>query len=118
MGAKLPKWLMQREDGAFVVDPDIAYPLVMKALGIKDIDQYAVETAYQCTKLAVQDMILGSDLDPRPKGMGLTIVINSAGQRKERWALSAFQPGRGVGAATKGLEAKQNYARIAATMRA
>lgn len=118
MGAKLPKWLTQREDGAFVADPDIAYPLVMKALGIKDVDQYAIETAYQCTKLAVQDMILGSDLDPRPKGMALTIVINSDGKRKERWALSAFKPGRGIGAATKGLEAKGNYSRIATAMRA
>lgn len=126
MGRKLPTWLKRREDGAFVVDPDRIYPKVFELLGVKDadVDQYWVETAYQCAKLAVQALILDSDLDPRPSGMALTIVIDSGGGRKDRWALSKFQPGRGIHnpdvpgalAATKGREARGHFSRIAAQL--
>jgi len=113
----LPKWLSRRADGAFVIDPDIAYPLILKELGVNDgdLDQYWIECAYQAAKLATQDLVTGTELDPRPK-LGFVIVIDSAGGRKDRWALKNHKPGkpgRDVNAATKGLQAKQHYTRIA-----
>lgn len=120
--AKLPKWLSQRADGAFVIDPDIAYPIMLRAMGVNeaDADQYWIECAYQCSKMEVQNLITGTELDPRPK-MGFVIVIDSSGGRKDRWALRNFKPGKpgcDINAATKGLQAKQHYARIAARLRA
>lgn len=114
MARKLPKWLTRRADGAFVIDPDIAYPQILTLLGVKDgdLDQYWIETAYQCSKLAVQALIDGTELDPRPK-MGFVIIIDSSGTRKDRWALRSHKRGKGAEVATKGLEAKRNFARIA-----
>lgn len=111
--AKLPKWLSQRADGVFMIDPDIAYPAVLGALGAdsKKLDQYWVETAYQATKLKAQELIDGTELDPRPN-MGLVLVIMSEGGRKDRWALANYPAGKGIAAATKGLEARQHFARI------
>lgn len=113
---QLPKWLTRRKDGAFVVDPNIAYPLILKELKVKDgeVDQYWIECAYQCAKLKVQELITDTELDPRPDA-GFVIIIDSGGDRKERWALRNFKPGspgRDVNAATKGLQAKAHYRRI------
>jgi|GEM_PF-5729779 len=111
MTPKLPKWLTTIIPGKVVVDPNIAYPAVFKALGIadKDIDQYWVEVAFQCAKMATQDAILGSEHDT---GRALMILINGDGDRKSRWALKNFKPGRGVAAATKGREARIHYQHI------
>lgn len=110
MAQKLAKWIARRDDGAFVVDPDIVYPAILKGLGVNesDWDQYWIETAYQCAKLGVQDLIAGTEFDPRPK-LAIVIIIDSSGARKERWALKNFKPGKGIGAATKGREAKAHY---------
>lgn len=117
---QLPKWITRRDDGAFVVDPDIAYPLILKEMGVNDgeADQYWIECAYQCAKLKVQELVTGTELDPRPK-LGFVIIIDSSGGRKDRWALSKFKPGvagRDVNAATKGLHAKAHYRRIQARL--
>lgn len=119
MSRKLPAWLVRRADGCFVVDPDLAYPAILTELGVSqaDYDQYWIEVAYQCAKLTVQKLVLGTELDPRPKGHGkgsaLVIVIESGGGRKDRWALAKFKKGKGTSAATKGREAKGHYAQIA-----
>ena len=71
-------------------------------------DQYLVECAYQCAKLAVQDLITGTELDPRPK-KGFIMIMDHGGD-KNRWALANLKPGapgRDVNAATKGLQAKK-----------
>jgi hypothetical protein len=114
---KLPKWMSRNKSGAFIVDPDLAYPAILKALGVeeKDFDQYWIETAYQCAKLAVNDAVAGTDMDPRPE-KPLVILIQSLGDRKERWALRNFKTGRGVAVATKGGEAKAHYERVAGSL--
>lgn len=118
-----PTWLKKRDDGAFVVDPDIAYPNVFGVMGVNEADltQYHVECAYQCAKLAVQDLITGTDQDPRPE-MGFIIIIDSSAGRKDRWALAGFAPGKpgaDMNAATKGQKAKQlYYAGVGASLRA
>jgi len=100
---KLPKWLTVRPDGVAVVDPDKAYPIVLKALGVadKDVDQYYVETAYQCAKMAAQDL-LGQ------QGAVLQIRIEC----RPKWALKNFPVGRGIVLATKGREAKALYGKV------
>lgn len=125
MAHKLPKWLTVRKNGVVVVDPDIAYPLILKELGVaeKDVDQYWIEVAYQCAKMATQDLIFDSEYDPRPKnhgdkGSALVILIEAGGDRKDRWALKKFPVGKGIMVATKGLEAKGHYARIAKALAA
>ena len=101
MAVNLPAWLSRRDNGVFVIDPDIAYPAILKRLGVKtgDYDQYWLETAYQCAKLAAQELILGTELDPRPAAT-LVLIIDSGGGRKERWALRNFRTGKGAIAAT------------------
>lgn len=113
MARKLPSWLKRNESGAFLVDPNIAYPLIFSLLGVKPeaVNQYWIECAYQCAKMTVQDLITGTELDPRPK-MGFVIVIEADGDRKDKWALRNHPPGKGIHAATKGLEAKRHYSAI------
>lgn len=121
MSKKLPAWLTHRKDGCFVVDPDLAYPKVLETLGVKekDYDQYWIEVAYQCSKMAVQEIVTGTELDPRVKGgMTLVIIIESAGGRKDRWKLANYPAGRGVTAATRGLEAKAHFPRVIAALKA
>jgi len=110
MAKTLPKWLTRAEDGAFVIDPNIAYPEILKALGVadKDVTQYWIECAFQCAKIAVQDLVTGTELDPRP-ARALVIVIAGDVDRKEKWALKNYDRGKGLQAATKGLEAKRHY---------
>lgn len=107
MAMKLPKWLSREKTGAFVVDPDIAYPLILEKLGVKpeQYDQYWLEVALQSVKLAVQEIIRGSELDPGA-GKALVIVIDTSKGQKERWAHVNHPAGKGVTAASKGLEAK------------
>jgi hypothetical protein len=104
--AKLPNWVTRRKDGVMVVDPDLAYPAIAKALGVKDLDQYWVEVCFQCAKLAVQD------LADQPPDKTLIIHILSDGDRKGKWTLSAFPKGRGAEAATRDREARVHYQRI------
>ena len=109
----LPTWLTINDAGVFIVDPDIAYPLALAAMGVSEDDatQFDIECAYQCVKMKVQDIVTGTALDPRPD-RGFVIIIEASGSRKDRWRLASFKPGtpgRDVNAATKGLKAKQLY---------
>lgn len=103
----LPVWLKKNEKGVFEVNPDIAYPEVMKALGIdpKKLDQYLMEVVYQCTKLEVMRIVKIEEIDPRPDKV-LVIDIKS---NKEKWALTNFPKGKGLDVATKGREAREYY---------
>ncbi len=124
MAVQLPPWIAQRSKGVFAIDPDIAYPAVLRLLDVKqkDYDQYWIEAAYQCVKLAAQDLIYGTELDPRP-AKALVLIIESGEGRKERWALSRFRRGRGTVAATgtRSLhlpsEAKTKYLEIGLDLR-
>jgi hypothetical protein len=91
----------------YIIDPDEAYPVFLGALGFKGKpDQYAIECAYQCMKLYVQDVAAAS-----PPEDGL-VRITIEGGRGKSWALVNFPVGRGALMATKGLEAKAHYDRI------
>ena len=80
----LPSWLKERKGvkvaegrvGAYTIDPDIAYPIVLKALGVEKPDQYHAELAYQCCKMAAQDLL----------GFGVNLFFSGSDGRKERWA--------------------------------
>jgi hypothetical protein len=105
----LPSWVTRDKNGVFNVDPDVAYPQVLKALKVEKPDQYWLEVAYQCVKLKVQALASGAGQDPsRP----VVIHIEGGAENKKSWALSNFPAGRGAMAATKGLEAKAHYERI------
>lgn len=107
----LPPWITRREDGVFVVDPDLAYPTILAALEVDedDVDQYWIEVAYQCAKLHVQ--AIWRDLEPA-SALPLQIHVVAGGGRKERWALSRHKLGRCPAAATQGREARAHYERI------
>lgn len=100
----LPKWLTRNKAGAFIVDADAAYPMVFSVMGVSKIDQYALETAYQCLKLKVQDIAETFDDDPRKKGGVLAICFQS--KDKTRWSFESHPEGKGWFAATKGREAR------------
>lgn len=106
----LPKWLTKDKKGAYVVDTHAAYPIFLKALDLKP-DQYGLEVAYQSIKLKVQDVAADSGSDPRGEGKPLVILMES-GKDKEKYALRNAPAGKGIQAATKGLEAKAHYDRI------
>jgi hypothetical protein len=113
MAKTLPKWLSRAEDGSFIIDPNIAYPEILKHLGVdaKDVNQYWIESAFQCAKIAVQELVYGTELDPRP-ARALVIVVSGDVDRKEKWALKNYERGKGLQAATKGLEAKRHFSVI------
>ena len=119
MAKQLPKWLSRRKDGVFEVDPDVIYPEFLKALGVDEIDQYWIEVVYQCTKLEVQRLVSGTELDPRShpdEPRALQIRITADGGRKDRWALNNHPEGRGIKAATAGREARDHYVRLMGVM--
>lgn len=109
---ELPSWLTRNDKGVFTIDPGMAYPEVMAGLKIteKMLDQYWIETIYQCAKLETLRVIAAAGIDPRPEKV-LVIHIDASGGRKDRWALANFKPGRGAPAATTGREAREHYRR-------
>jgi hypothetical protein len=93
------------------VDSEQAYPYWLALLGNHDVDQYWLETAYQCIKLDVQSALVGTELDPRA-GKPVQIVFS----RAPRFALKAWPEGRGASVATNGREARGHYVRIRGRM--
>lgn len=117
---RLPDWIDRGPDGAFYIDPDVIYPKIIKLLAIKDgfLDQYWMEVVYQCARLAVEELIAGTELDPRPR-QGFVIKIMGGTGRKSRWAHKHYPRGRGLEAAVavrskhEPSEAKRHFWRIA-----
>lgn len=110
---KFPEWLSRNDAGVFVIDRDKAYPAIMEALGLEydDLDQYWVEVIFQCAKMAVQEFVEGTELDPRPAD-SLRIAIEGSDDSKVDWALANHKPGvpgRDTTAASKGLHAKRDH---------
>jgi hypothetical protein len=108
---KLPNWLSREDNGAMIIKSDLAYPAVLGLLGVdhKDVDQYWMEVAYQCVKMAAQDVARDNDLWPES---GTLAIIIESGKVKDEWAIASYPNGKGVEAATKGGEAKLHYERI------
>jgi hypothetical protein len=108
--ASFPAWLTRNKGGAYLVDTHKAYPLFLKALGLKH-DQYGLEVTYQCVKMAVQDLVSASGQDPRDEGKPLVILMEP-GRDKDKWALRSAPAGKGAALATQGREARVHYDRI------
>lgn len=110
---KFPSGFVRTEDGAIYIDPEIVYPAILDLLRVKkeDIDQYWVECAYQCAKMAAQDLVRDTEYDPAPAALRVFIV-----SRKDTWANKRFKQGRGSAAATYGREARVHYQRIRSAM--
>jgi hypothetical protein len=96
------------------IDSAAAYPYWIKLLEVKqaDLDQYWIETAYQCIKLDAQAAIVDTKFDPRIANRSSEIRFSCA----DEWALSKFPAGRGLDLATKGKEARRHYVRIRGRM--
>lgn len=99
--------IVARTNGVITIDPELIYPEILKTLGVKEIDQYWAEVAYQCAKLEAMRMVEGTKYDPRPD-KSLVVHVES---RKDTWALSNFPVGRGATVATRGREAREHYRR-------
>lgn len=105
----LPAWLSRNDKGQYLIDTDVVYPKVLELLQLPK-DQYGVEVAYQCAKLAAQEEIARTPDDPRQQGKSLqlmTVTTSKAG-----WALAGLPEGRGWLPATKGREAIAHYETI------
>lgn len=104
----LPAWAAPHptQDNTVLVDPDLAYPALLDALGVKPAQRtkYWIEVAYQCVKM---------DLQVAMGRFGFTIHIRADDGRKERWALDRF-PGAAtdIARATKGGDARAHYRRL------
>ena len=104
----LPSWAKQVREGPcpkFEVDPDVCYPLLLEELGVaeEDIDQYWLEVVYQCMKMELQ-RILGR--------FNFEIHVLVGEERKRRWALKNHPEGKGIEAATQGMEAREHYRKL------
>ena len=72
------------------------------------INQYWLETAYQCAKLDVQAALVGTEFDPRTANKPAEIHFSNCPDL----ALAKWPPGDGILAATKGRQARRHYRRI------
>lgn len=110
----LPSWAKRKESAhdkvsiIVEVDSDAAYKEWLKTLEVTTLDQYWLEVAYQCIKLDVQAAIAGTEFDPRTAGKSAEFRFSNAPE----YALKNHPEGRGIAVATKGLEARNHYARI------
>src|SRR5262249_54319724 len=97
------------------IDPHAAYPKILELLGVDGketpIDQYWLEVAFQCAKMAVQEAIEDTEHDPRAWREPRSLVIHVV-SAKDDWALAKFPKGKGIDPASKGREAKVHYDRI------
>jgi hypothetical protein len=105
----LPSWLSRNAKGQYIIDTDVVYPQVLNLLKLPK-DQYGVEVAYQCAKMAAQDAISMTTEDPRQVGKTLELMAYSSS--KSGWALAGLPEGRGWMPATKGKEAIAHYETI------
>lgn len=105
-GVTLPAWASMHPTNkvAIVVDPDIAYPAILKELGEATPNKFNVEVAYQFVKM---------DLQTAMKTFGFMVLIRSDGGRKDRWALANL-PGTDadIAHATNGLAARGLYRKL------
>jgi hypothetical protein len=113
---KLPAWLTVTPKGFYAVNTDVAYPLALSVITPEGKpDQYALEVAFQCTKMVVQELMEGRDDDPRKKDKAL--VIDMQASDKDTWAHRKHPRGkRDPLAATKGREARNYYAAVKAKL--
>ena len=128
MTAVIKDWLIRRDDGVFEVDCDVIYPRIFKAmadlgktfdpvtaigaeallvevasLNIMALDQFWLEVIYQVTKLEAQRILFHSELDTRRKA---PLVFHFRTKNKAHWHHAGKRPGRGIAAATQGLQAR------------
>lgn len=102
----LPSWAVPHptDKNAVLVDPDLAYPALLKERGITTPTNFDIEVAYQFIKMDLQRAMGRFDF---------TIHIRSDGDRKQRWNLTMFPGGTGfIFAATKQMHARRIYKEI------
>lgn len=109
----LPKWAKVGPESNKVsiiieVDTDAAMQEWIGLLEVTELDQYWLETAYQCAKMDVQKSIEGTKYDPRVAGKSAEFRFS----RAENWAQAQYPAGRGAAAATKGHQARMHYTLI------
>lgn len=77
-------------------------------VNLADADQYWLEVAYQCAKMDLQMALEGTPFDPRTAGKPAEFHFT----RHNHWKQKLHPPGKGIVAASKGLEAREHYRRI------
>lgn len=97
---RLPEWAKVVEGSDKVgltieVNTSAAYREWLPKLGAPTTDQYWLECAYQCTKMQLQDALVGTAYDPRTAGKPVEFRF----KRAEEFKLDKHPPGRGVAAA-------------------
>ena len=120
--ASLPNWATVIAPGKIEADAEKFYPeliqeLVDAGLNIdqENLDQYWLEVVFQMMKLDIQMSVIGTDAAP-PEGGALIIMVNDVSKKKNAgvslWAQKDKPAGKGAKAATKGMEAKENWRKI------
>jgi len=108
----LPKWAKVIAPGKIEIDADGFYPELLEELDApEELDQYWLETAFQCAKMDIQLAVAGTEAKPKPGG-ALVIIVKDNSKESGKWALKNHPKGKGVEAATKGREAREHFKRI------
>lgn len=124
--ARLPEWAHEIEDGRFLIDGNVAYPMLLEEIdGLKRRlgkassnepghitalrrfnkdrpDQYWLEVVYQFAKLDLRRALLLAG----ESGWPSEIRIRS---NKSEWRIASYPEGRGIWLATRGREARAHY---------
>jgi len=111
--AQLPAWANAIAPGKIEIEADGFYPEWLGLLGVADddIDQYALECAFQCAKMDIQFAVAGTELMPQ-EGGALVIIVNDGSKEAGKWRQKFYPEGKGAKAASKGREAREHYKRI------
>lgn len=114
--ATLPAWAKAISPGIIEIQADQFYPALLEELGVEeaDIDQYWLETAYQCAKLDVQFAVAGTEHQAAPGG-ALRIIVKDTSKAENgtsRWAQIQYPEGKGAKAAAQDKEARAHYKRL------
>lgn len=114
--SNIPDWVSipKGTENYFILDPDIFYPHFFKLLGVEKPDQYWIEIAQGCMKLAFDQWVRMSGL--LTPGKAVNRVIRSDGGRKRRWNHTMLPPGKKdlnkLGAAARGREIALHWRRL------
>lgn len=98
----LPSWAKVVAIAKIEMNAGEFYPEILGELGVKDIDQYWLEIAYQCAKLDVQLAVSGTE-HQAPNGGALCLIILDEGKQ---YAQSKYPAGLGIEQAGRDAKAK------------
>lgn len=93
----LPSWAKVIDTAKIEMDAGKFYPEILEDFGVKELDQYWLEVAFQCAKLDVQLAVSGTE-HQAPTGGALCLIVVDEGKQ---YAQSKYPEGKGADQAGK-----------------